>query len=81
MLKATNKDFASSKKILEVNPSHPLIRNLAEQKEKGSASEAQLNEWIDTLYDTALVAEGSPIKDPANFARRITQIMQQASGR
>jgi molecular chaperone HtpG len=81
MLKATNKDFASSKKILEVNPSHPLIRNLAEQREKGSASEAQLNEWIDTLYDTALVAEGSPIKDPANFARRITQIMQQASGR
>jgi molecular chaperone HtpG len=79
LMKATSKDFSSSKKILEVNPSHPLIRNLAELKERGNASETQMNEWIDTLYDTALVAEGSPLKDPASFARRITQIMQQAS--
>ncbi len=79
LMKASNKEFKGAKRVLEVNPSHPLIRHMAQMKESGAASEATLNEWIDTLYDTALLAEGSPIKDAAAFAKRVTQIMQSAS--
>ncbi len=79
LMKATNKDFKGAKRVLEVNATHPLIKNMAEIRSKTSAPESQLNDWIDTLYDTALLAEGSPLKDPAAFAKRVTQIMQSAS--
>jgi molecular chaperone HtpG len=79
LMKATNKEFKGSKRILEVNASHPLIRNLAEMRQSGTATDALINDWIDTLYDTALLAEGSPLKDAAAFAKRVTHIMQSAS--
>jgi molecular chaperone HtpG len=31
------------------------------------------------LYDQALLAEGSPVQDPARFARRLTQLMSDAA--
>ena len=78
LMKANNKDFAGAKKILEVNPSHPLIKNLANLQKKGENS-ARLGEWVEVLYETALLAEGSPVKDPGMFARKLTRIMEQAS--
>lgn len=79
LMKLSNKDFAGSKKILEINPKHPLIVNLVKLKTKETGG--KLDEWIDILYDTALLAEGSPLKNPGDFAKRITQIMEQASAR
>jgi HSP90 family molecular chaperone len=31
------------------------------------------------LFDQALLAEGSPVEDPARFARRLTQLMTDAA--
>jgi molecular chaperone HtpG len=40
---------------------------------------AQLTEWIELLYDQALLIEGSPLPDPARFSKRLVALMQAAS--
>lgn len=78
LMKASGQAVPAVKRILEVNPSHPLIKNLADQKNKGT-SEESLSEWVSVLYDTALLSEGSQIKNPGNFAKRLMKIMERAS--
>ena len=78
IMKASNKDFAGSKRILEVNPSHPLIKNLAALKAAG-VEDSKMSEWVDILYETALLSEGSSVKNPGEFAKKITRIMERAA--
>lgn len=78
MMKASGQAMPASKRILEVNPTHPLIKNLAALKNK-NADEQTLNEWVEVLYDTALLAEGSPLKNPGVFAKQLTKILEKAS--
>jgi len=66
----------AQKRILEVNPSHPLIRNL-EQRDREDPS--NVVKWIELLYDQALIAEGSPLDNPAAFAQRLTVLLTSAS--
>ena len=40
---------------------------------------AKLVDWVELLFDQALLAEGSPVEDPARFARRLTQLMSDAA--
>lgn len=75
MMKATNKEFSGSKRILEVNPTHPIIRSLVAKAETNAADTA-LEEWIDVLYDTALLAEGSPVRNPGLFAKKLTKMLE-----
>lgn len=77
LMKAANKDFKGTRRTLEVNPSHPLIKNLARLKAHGNTE--SLREWVDVLYETALLSEGSQPKNPGEFAKRLTRIMEQAS--
>jgi molecular chaperone HtpG len=64
------------KRVLELNPTHPLTARLAELLEKDPgrfAGEVQL------LLDLARVAEGSPPADPARFARRVSELLAGGS--
>lgn len=64
------------KRILELNPGHPLIRNLERRDQEDPSNVAQ---WIELLYDQALIAEGSPLDNPAAFAQRLTTLLTTAS--
>jgi molecular chaperone HtpG len=75
MMKATNKEFTGTKRILEVNPSHPIIRSLVNKAESNPADQT-LEEWVEVLYDTALLAEGSPVRNPGAFARKLTKMLE-----
>lgn len=75
LMKATNKEFSGSKRILEVNPSHPIILSLVRRAQTNS-SDASLEEWVDVLYDTALLAEGSPVRNPGVFAKKLTKMLE-----
>lgn len=77
VLRAHGREVPPSKKILEVNPKHPLIEALRTVAEREPES-PQVGEWIEMLYDQALLTEGNPIDDPQRFARRLTGLMQQA---
>ncbi len=79
MLKARQMDVPEVKRILEVNPEHSLITQLRNLHLVEPLS-PKLIDWIELLYDQALLAEGSPLEDPARFARRLTQLMSDAAG-
>jgi molecular chaperone HtpG len=77
VLRAHGKDPPPSQRILEVNPTHPLITALHTVADRDPSS-AQVSEWIEVLYEQALLTEGTPIEDPQRFARRLTTLLQQA---
>lgn len=77
MLRANDQNVPKSKRILEVNPDHSLIQNLNTLNEREPES-SQVQQWIEMLYDQALLTEGSPIEDPIGFARRMTKLMEQS---
>jgi molecular chaperone HtpG len=62
-----------SKRILELNPHHPLY-----EKMLGVPSDRQ-KEWAEILYQQALLNEGSPIENPHLYSRRIAQLMLSAT--
>ena len=69
MMRAMHQDVPEEKRILEVNPNHPLVA-----KVKGLEGDA-LADAVTLLYDSALVAEGSPVPDGAKFAKLLSDLM------
>ena len=74
LMKNMNQEVPSSKRILELNPGHPLVEAMHKLFEKDSKS-PKLVEYSELLYEQALLAEGSKIKDPLLFARRINEFI------
>lgn len=77
MMKMFNKDFAGSKKIMEVNLSHPLVKNLWDRHQK-DIKDPFLRTCILQLYEGAILREGN-LTEPTEFLNRMTEIMEKAS--
>ncbi len=77
MLRAHNPNMPKTKRILELNPTHPVIERLQTAHSSNAESES-VGDWIELLYDQALIAEGSPVENPAAFARRLGELMRQS---
>jgi len=77
MMKILNKDYSGSKKILEINTSHPLIRNLA-RINLGDSTNPLLRNCVLQLYEGALLIEGN-LNLPSEFVTRMTEIMEEAT--
>ena len=77
LLRSHDKSIPRTKRILEVNPTHPLITAIRDAHGAQPES-AQVREWVEILYDQALLLEGSPVEDPARLARRMTTLLQKA---
>ena len=68
MYRAMGQQVPPVKRILELNPCHPLVTGLrAAHAER--ADDANLPETAELLYGTALLAEGGDLADPARFAK------------
>ena len=78
LLRARKMDVPVSKRILELNTGHPVVANLERAYEVTPDSD-DVRSWIRTLYDQSLIAEGSPLEDPADFARRLTALVEKAT--
>jgi len=77
MLKQHNQLEQSFKRILEINPRHPLVTSLAESVGKDGAGEkVEDAAWL--LLDQARIIEGEQVPDPTAFSRRLNSVM--ASG-
>src|SRR3990172_9417204 len=76
MLKAMGQDVPSQKRILEINPGHQVFSAMNELAAKGGSDQV-LKEYIDLLYNQALLLEGSKVKDPAAFAKTIAKLMYE----
>lgn len=77
-MKAMNQAVPESKRILELNPDHAILRAMSGVYLKDKES-ALLADYADLLYDQALLTEGSPIKDPLRFTRLVSDLMVKAA--
>ncbi|MFV2084020.1 molecular chaperone HtpG [Micromonospora sp. LOL_021] len=68
MYRAMGQDGPKIKRILELNPTHPLVTGLREAY-GARADDPALAETAELLYGTALLAEGGELDDPARFAK------------
>ena len=68
MYRAMGQEGPRVKRILELNPNHPLVGGLRAAYER-DASDPALPETAELLYGTALLAEGGDLADPARFAK------------
>ena len=60
------------KPIMEINPNHPLIKQL-------SPEHAQLADWAAVLFDQAALAEGAPLPEPSAYVRRVNDLLTRAT--
>ena len=74
MLKAMGQDVPVQKKVLEINPEHPIFTAMKELFER-DGTVPLLEEYTRLLLDQALLLSGSRPKDPARFSRYLSQLM------
>ncbi|MEH3140841.1 MAG: molecular chaperone HtpG [Mycobacterium kyogaense] len=67
LYKASGQDVPVAKRILELNPDHPLVTGLRQARED-RPDDPTVAETAELLYGTALLAEGGALDDPARFA-------------
>ena len=75
LLKASGQQVPTTKPILEINPSHPIVERL-----KSESDESRFSDWSQILFDQATLAEGGQLDDPATFVKRLNELMLALSG-
>ena len=75
ILKAAGQKVSGTKPVLEINPTHPIVKRL-----KAEADEARFSDWSHILFDQATLAEGGPLDDPASFVKRLNELMLTLAG-
>ena len=70
ILKEAGHAMPSSKPTLEINPDHPIVKKLDDEK-----SEKKFADWSDILFDQALLAEGGQLEDPAGFVAKLNEML------
>jgi molecular chaperone HtpG len=68
MYRAMGQEMPAVKRILELNPTHPLVTGLREAHGQ-RREDASVAETAELLYGMALLAEGGELGDPARFTR------------
>jgi molecular chaperone HtpG len=62
------------KRVLELNPKHPLIGRMQERY-TSSADDPLVANATEVLFGLALLQEGSPLSDPVRFNRAATEML------
>ena len=76
LLKAANQEAPLVKRILELNPNHPLLGKLQTVHGQNPA-DVRLIEYAELIYGLALVAEGGEPPDPSTFSKRVVDLLVQ----
>ncbi len=74
LLKSMGQAVPERKRILEINPSHPIFEAMNKIFKEDRKSKV-LSDYTDLLYNQALLLEGSKPKDSTAFAKAISRLM------
>ena len=70
VLESAGQAVPESKRVFEVNPSHPLVEKL--EKEEDSV---RFNNLALVIFDQAKLAEGTQLEEPANYVTRLNELL------
>lgn len=74
ILKQAGQAIPASKPILELNPQHPLVEKLKNEKDGERFADMTF-----ILFDQALLAEGGQLDDPSAFVGRLNELLLDLS--
>ncbi len=77
MYRAMGQEVPRTKRILELNPGHLLVKGL-NQAYKEREDRTQLADTAELLHGLAVLAEGGQPKDPARFVKLVADRLEQA---
>jgi molecular chaperone HtpG len=76
LLRQGNLDAPKQKRIMELNPSHPILAKMQDQFAKDKDA-AILGDYAELLLGYGLIAEGSELHDPVKFTHLVGTLMEQ----
>jgi molecular chaperone HtpG len=67
-MRASNQPVPETKRILELNPKHPLLEKLQDMYD-ANKDDPQLNDYAELLHGQAALAEGQAPPNPGKLAK------------
>ncbi|WP_206507598.1 molecular chaperone HtpG [Streptomyces chrestomyceticus] len=77
MYRAMGQELPEAKRILELNPGHPLVEGLRKAQAE-RPDDADLAGTAELLHGMALLAEGGELSDPARFTKLVAERLERA---
>jgi molecular chaperone HtpG len=74
LLKSVGQSIPNTKPILEINPTHALVRKLKEVQD-----EQRFTDWALVLFDQSVLSAGEQLEDPVRFVNRLNDLLTQLS--
>lgn len=71
--------YATQKKTLELNPGHPLVKELL-ARVSGNNKDKTATDLAKVLFETATLRSGFAIKDSLDFAQRVERMLRLSIG-
>lgn len=69
LLKQAGHELPSTKPVLEVNPTHPILDLMDKEQD-----DERFKDWAHLLLDQALLADGGQLEDSAGFVKRMNEM-------
>lgn len=73
ILQSAGQKVPLSKPILEINPDHVLVKRI-----HGIEDDVKFERWVHVLFEQAVIAEGGQLDNPADFVKRVNELLVEA---
>jgi molecular chaperone HtpG len=78
LLRRSGREVPKTKRVLELNPAHPLVARL-EAFHAAHPADERFRRYALLLHGQAILAEGGTLPDPAGFSRPLSELLLEAT--